>query len=173
MPQWGTSTANESKPNWLTATQLENCYAVPGGWAIKRADGTEEILVAIRTLDTRLGAPTITKVAFSGALNAGATGVIKVSYNEKVLVTGTPTLVVTGSVAGAVTATYASINTNSTILSFNYTVPAAGNVLRVAAQSLVVTGATIKEAKAPSTLDAEVTISSAVSTAAGTKTTVA
>lgn len=173
MPLWGTSAANESKPKYLTDEQKEQCYATGAGWAIKRPDGEEEILVSIRGLSTRLAAASITEVKFaSGSYVAGATKSVKVSFNEKVAVTGNPTLVVTGSVAGAVTATYASTNANGTVLTFNFTVPAADNVLTVGAQSVSLAGGTIVEQAAGATA-ASLVITSAVATAAGSKTAVA
>jgi len=175
MPLWGTSTSNENKPLWLTQEEQENCYATAEGWVLKHPGrGTEELLVAVRGLDTGLAAPSITKIVFgSGSYVVGTSATVKVSYNEKVTVTGTPTLVVTGSVAGAITASYSSINATGTTLTFTFTVPDAGNDLTIGAQSVVITGATIKEAKAPGTTNADVAITSDVGTAAGTKTSVA
>lgn len=175
MPLWGTSTANENKPLWLTQEEQENCYATPAGWVLKHPGrGTEELLVTVRGLDTGLAAPTINKVVFgNGTYVAGTTATVRVSYNEKVVVTGTPTLVVTGSVAGAITASYTSTNAAGTTLVFSFTVPAAANVLTVGTQSVVVAGASIKEAKAPGTLDATVTVAAGVASGAGSKTAVA
>ena len=62
MAQWGTSTSNESKPNWLTDEQKERTYATEAGWTIKQKGGVEEVLVAVRGLGTRLSAASITEV---------------------------------------------------------------------------------------------------------------
>lgn len=172
---WGTSAATglEHKPVWLTDTQKESTYATKDGWVYKRKDGTEEVLVAIRGLNTRLAAATITSVAFgTGTYTAGTTKTVKVQFNEKVTVTGTPTLVVTGSVAGSITASYASTNTAGDTLTFSFTVPAADNTLSVGAQSVSLAGGTIVETGITPTVNAALTISSTVATAAGTKTTV-
>lgn len=172
---WGTSaiTGLEHKPVWLTDTQKESTYATKDGWVYKRKDGTEEVLVAIRGLNTRLAAATITSVVFgNGTYTAGTTKTVKVQFNEKVTVTGTPTLVVTGSVIGAVTASYTSTNSAGDTLTFSFTVPAAGNVLSVGAQSVSLAGGTIVETGISPTVNASLTISSTVAGAAGTKTTV-
>lgn len=179
---WGTSatTGLEHKPNWLVDSlnplrdqQKENTYATKDGWVYKRKDGTEEVLVAIRGLNTRLAAATVTSIVFgSGAYTAGTTKTVRVQFNEKVTVTGNPTLVVTGSVAGSVTATYSSTNAAGDTLVFSFTVPAAGNTLSIGAQSVLLAGGTITETGIDPTVNASLTVSSTVAAAAGTKTTV-
>lgn len=170
MSQWGTSTSNESKPNWLTDEQKERTYATEAGWTIKQKGGVEEVLVAIRGLGTRLGTASITEVKFgTGTYTAGATRTVKVSFNEAVAVTGNPTLVVTGSVSGDVTATYASISANNTVLTFNFTVPAAGQTLSIGAQTVALAGGTIND---PASAAADRVVSLSIAQGAGTKTTV-
>lgn len=172
---WGTSSATglEHKPVWLTEAQKERTYATKDGWAIKRSDGTEEILVSIKGLNTRLSSATITGVSFvNGTYTAGTTKSVKVQFNEKVTVTGSPRLVVTGSVAGAVTATYASTNTAGDTLTFTFIVPAAGNTLSVGAQSIALAGGTITETGITPTVNADLLISATVAASASTKTTV-
>lgn len=170
MSQWGTSTSNESKPNWLTDEQKERTYATAAGWTIKQEGGVEEVLVAVRGLGSRLGSASISEVRFgSGTYAAGTTKSVKISFNEAVAVTGSPTLVVTGSVAGAITATYASINATNNVLTFNFTVPAAGQNLSVGAQTIALAGGTIND---PSAVAADRTIALAAGQGAGTKTTV-
>lgn len=172
---WGTSSATglEHKPVWLTETQKESTYATKDGWVYKRKDGTEEVLVAVRGLNTRLSSASITAVTFAtGTYTGGGTKSVKVQFNEKVTVTGSPTLVVTGSVAGAVTATYASTNAAGDTLTFSFTVPDAGDTLSVGAQSVSLDGGTITETGITPTVNADLAISSTVAAAAGTKTTV-
>jgi hypothetical protein len=173
--QWGTSTDIDNKPNWLVDTprdqQKENTYAGKGGWTLKRKDGTEEILVAVRGLNGRLQSANVTQVVFSsGAYTAGTTKTIRVSFDEQVVVTGTPRIAVTGSVVGAITANY--VSTKDNVLTFSFTVPAAGNVLSVAAQTINLNGGTIVDGSTTPTVNVTLTISSTIATAAGTKTAV-
>ena len=175
MASWGTSTNLEKKPTWLTEAQKESCYATPAGWVFKRKDGEEEVLVAIKglSLAERLAAATITDIVFAtGTYTAAGTKSVKVSFNEKVTVTGSPTLIVTGSVAGAITATYASTNAAGTTLTFNFTVPASGNVLSVGAQSVALAGGTVVETGVTPTVNASLVVTAGVASAAGTKTAV-
>lgn len=174
---WGTGTNGAGKPNWLTSggryNQLDNCYATAAGWVLRHPDGTEEVLVAIRGLDlgtAKLGVPVIDSVTFGGSKTHAGVGTVKVRFNEQVAVTGNPTLLVSTTVGGpTVTATYASINAGKNILTFNYTVPAAGAVVSIAAQSVSLAGGTIKHAEAleASPDNANLAISSGLATAAG------
>lgn len=149
MPLWGGSTTDESKPKWLTEEEKANCYATPAGWVYKQPNGTEEILVAFRGLATELGAPTISAVYFA---NTAATYVqghtnayVAVVYNEKVVVSGSPTLNVNGSDTDA-TATYTSGSGTNKLL-FKFTVPSV-------AQTLQIDGQTITTAQANNLVDA-------------------
>lgn len=169
---WGVKSGqSEMKPNWLTDKQKENTVATNAGWVLRHNSGIEETLVAVANLKSKLGAASITEVKFgTGAYTAGAVRSVRVTFNEKVTVTGSPTLVVTGSVIGAVTATYASTTGQGNVLVFNFTVPAAGNTLSVGAQSVTLAGGTITETGVTPTVNAELTISAAVASGAGTKT---
>lgn len=105
---WGSNTSNESKPNWRhleTAVEGEEplknrVIATEKGWAIQRPWGNE-VIVAIGGLNTNLGAPTIAELfLLSDAEIANAVAQVAevlVQFNEPVLVTGTPTLVLLGS----------------------------------------------------------------------------
>lgn len=42
--------SNQKKPAWIRKQDLENVYATSRGWVLKRANGSEELLVAIRGL---------------------------------------------------------------------------------------------------------------------------
>jgi hypothetical protein len=175
---WGTSSAagQEQKPNWLTDEEKENCFATSAGWVLRHPDGTEELLVAVAglSLEAKLSAASITAIRFAnGIYTEGTTKVIRVQYNEKVTVTGTPTLTVTGSVAGAITASYVSTNTAGDTILFEFVVPAAGDTLTIGAQSINITGDTITETGVTPTINGEVVISADVATAAGSKLTVA
>ena len=85
---------------------------------------------------TLLGEADITAVFFEQeALSQGDTGTVVVIYNEQVDVSGTVTLAVTGSVTGAITATYAR-GTGSNRLEFDFTVPSQAEVLSIADQTI-------------------------------------
>lgn len=171
MPLWGTKSGYEFMPNWLNDAEKENCYATAAGWVLKHPNGTEELLVSIAGLATGIGVPTITGVKFaSGFYIVGATKQVKVTYNEPVLITGTPTLTIADSEGNNATASFVSANATNTVLTFEFVVQAGSETLSVAAQNVAKPGgATIKE-RLPGTADAEVAISSGVSTAAKTKT---
>jgi hypothetical protein len=94
---WGIKSGDEAKPNWLTDDEKENTFASNSGWVLRHASGIEETLVAIADLKSRLGAASITEVKFgTGTYTAAGTKTVRVTFNEKVTVTGSPTLVVTG-----------------------------------------------------------------------------
>lgn len=170
---WGIKAGNEDKPSWLNDAQKENTFATNAGWVLRHNSGIEETLVAIANLKSKLGAASITEVKFgTGTYTAGTTKTIRVTYNEKVTVTGSPTLVVTGSVDGAIAATYTSTAGQGNVLVFSFTVPAAANVLTVGAQSIDLDGGTVVETGVTPTVDADLAISAAIAAAAGTKTAV-
>ena len=129
---------------------LEDCFATEHGWVLRHYKGTDkatarywdELLVAIGGLaggtsaTTLLGEADITAVFFEQeALSQGDTGTVVVIYNEQVDVSGTVTLAVTGSVTGAITATYAR-GTGSNRLEFDFTVPSQAEVLSIADQTI-------------------------------------
>ena len=169
MPLWGKTTTDESKPKWLDNVNknglAEDCFATEAGWVLRHYKGTDknaavaagdywdEILVAIGGLaggastTAGLGAATITGVFFEQeSLAQGATGTVVVVYNELVdVAVSNPTLVVTGSVTGAVTATYAR-GTGLNRLEFDFTVPSATETLSIGAGSITLAGSsTIKD----------------------------
>ena len=173
MGLWGTAAGSEHKPNWLTPAQKERCYATPHGWVLDHPNGTQETLVCVRGLSgaARLAAASVTGITFSkGTYARSANKTITVVFNEKVTVTGNPTLTLTTTGAAAtITATYASTNATGTTLTFSLTVPDEAGVISVGAQSITLAGGTIKE-QAAGALDADLVITSDVATAAGTKT---
>ena len=169
MPLWGKTTTDESKPKWLDNVNknglAEDCFATEAGWVLRHYKGTDkntavaagdywdEVLVAIGGLaggastTAGLGAATITGVFFEQeSLAQGATGTVVVVYNELVdVAVSNPTLVVTGSVTGAVTATYAR-GTGLNRLEFDFTVPSQTETLSIGAGSITLAGSsTIKD----------------------------
>ena len=179
MPLWGKTTSDESKPKWLDNvnknSKAEDCFATESGWVLRHYKGTDkntavangdywdELLVAIGGLagagstTEGLGAATITGVFFEQeSLSQGDTGTVVVVFNELVTVANSPTVVVTGSSTGAVTATYAR-GTGLNRLEFDFTVPSATETLSIAAQTIGTAGsATIKDSG--QTVDADLTI---------------
>ena len=96
MALWGITDADEAKPKWLTAVQKRNVYATAGGWTQLNGKGLEEVICAIGGLSGRLNAADITEVLFTAAsyVNGSRTISVDVVFNEKVVVAGTPRLVV-------------------------------------------------------------------------------
>ena len=117
---WGITSGNEDKPNWLTDEEKENTFATNAGWVLRHASGIDETLVALPNLKVRLGAASVTEVRFAGGTYVeGTSKTVRVTYNEKVTVTGNPTMVVTGT-AGAITATYSSTSGQGNVLVFAF-----------------------------------------------------
>lgn len=172
---WGTGVnGNEDKPSWLNDEEKERCYATPAGWMLKHPGGAEELLVAVKglSLASKLGTATIDKVTFqSGTFEQSQAYTIKVRFNEQVAVTGNPTLSITSSAGVPLVATYASINTNKNILTFNFTTAAEATTLTVDAQSITLAGGTINEVTngLQGTVAASLAISAEVAEAAGEK----
>ena len=96
MALWGTTDADEAKPKWLTAEQKRSVFATAGGWTVLNGKGLEEVICAIGGLSGALNAADVTEVRFvqSGYINGSRTISVDVIWNEKVVVTGTPRLVV-------------------------------------------------------------------------------
>ena len=175
MPLWGKTTSDESKPKYLDNVNknglAEDCFATEEGWVLRHYKGSDkntarywdEVLVSIGGLagagstTEGLGAATITGVFFEQeSLAQGATGTVVVVFKELVTVANSPTVVVTGSSTGAVTATYAR-GTGLNRLEFEFTVPSATETLSIAAQTIGTAGsATIKDSG--QTVDADLTI---------------
>ena len=175
MPLWGKTTSDESKPKYLDNVNknglAEDCFATEEGWVLRHYKGSDkntarywdEVLVSIGGLagaastTEGLGAATITGVFFEQeSLSQGDTGTVVVVFNELVTVANSPTVVVTGSTTGAVTATYAR-GTGLNRLEFDFTVPSATETLSIGAQTIQTPpGATIKDSG--QTVDADLTI---------------
>ena len=141
MPTWGTTaTSDDNKPNWLTAAQLEQCYATSAGWVLKQPGGMEEILVAIGGLSTDLGTANITSVSFASLLQSTAAGTVTVYYDEKIEInSGTPTLAITNSTGADVTSSGVSLDAEGNGLVFAFTI-AEGAVSGTPALTVAGTG---------------------------------
>lgn len=165
MALWGTSTADESKPKYLSEEEKANTYATNRGWVYKRPDGTEELLVTARGLETSLGAASISSVYFANTAasytQGNANSYVIVTYNEKVTVTGVaPSLHVLGSTANA-TATYQSGSGTSKLL-FKFTTPNATQTLSIPAQTINLAAANVITETANSSINASPTFASSV-----------
>ena len=191
MALWGTTvTADESKPKWLTAAQKKEAFATDRGWVVLNGKGNEEVLCSIGGLaggtsgTAGLGAATITATDFvteTFDVSAGGNIDVRVIYNEKVTVTGNPTVAITNDQAGggsaaALTAAYLS-GTGTNRLTFRITIGAAGStvvaddVLSIGAQNVALAGGTLKDTG--TTLNSLVAVSAAAGAAAGTLTAIA
>ena len=144
MPLWGASTSDESKPKNLTAEEKSRTFATTRGWEIRRPDGTDEVIVAIRNLSAaeKLAAATISQVFFTAnSYSTGATGTVRVVWNERVTPTTTGTLSVTatalnGTSVSTITATRNG-NGGPNYVNFNFTVPSVtGTTLTIGAQTI-------------------------------------
>ena len=64
MALWGISDSDESKPKFLTDAQKKEVYATSSGWVQEnpKTGATDEVLVAIKSLATGIGAADITEI---------------------------------------------------------------------------------------------------------------
>ena len=191
MSSWGATTTDEAKPKYLTDVEKRDVYATTAGWTAAAGgnpDGAREVLVAIRNLSggtantAKLAAATVSSVNWNIDTfdkSAGGTLSITVNYNEAVDVVttgGTPTMAVAGTGGRNHVLDY-STGTGTNRLTFIEPIAAANaatnadDVLSVAAQNITLNSGTIKD-KGAST-NAQVAVSAAKGTAAGTITVVA
>ena len=194
MSNWGATDADESKPKYLTAAQKKEVFANASGWVVEagskmtgngRTGADPEVLVAMSSLTTNLGAADITQIEWittAADKSAGFTLSALVRFNEAVDVTGTPQVSVTngnegtGSGRGPHLLSYAS-GTGSNELTFSLVVAAADaatnadDVLSIGANALGLNSGTIKDA-GTSTVST-ITSVAGIGTAAGTLTVVA
>ena len=164
MSSWGATDADEAKPKWLTAAQKRDTYATSKGWIYKDPNtGLEEVIVAIGNLSSaaKLNIADVTSVVFATTSFGEAAGGnidITVVYNEKITVTGTPTITVTNSQAGSgtdatFTAAYQSGSTTNK-LTFRKTYAAGhggvaeDDVLSIATQNIALAGGTLVDGEA-------------------------
>lgn len=156
MALWGITTADESKPKYLTQEEKNRTIAKQDGWNLRTTIGAriqDEILVAttpgangVNFLSTALAEATISAVHFAASTyeQTDAAKVVVV-YNELVNVTGGETLVVTGSVTGAITAT-AAAQTGVNQVEFDFTVPSATETLSIGAQTITLNAGAVVDA---------------------------
>ena len=194
MSNWGATDADESKPKYLTAAQKKEVFANASGWVVEagskmtgngRTGADPEVLVAMSSLTTNLGAADITQIEWittAADKSAGFTLSALVRFNEAVDVTGTPQVSVTNGNEGTGTGrgphllSYAS-GTGSNELTFSLVVAAADaatnadDVLSIGANALGLNSGTIKDA-GTSTVST-ITSVAGIGTAAGTLTVVA
>ena len=194
MSGWGATDADESKPKYLTDAQKKEVYANEKGWVVEagstmtgngRTGADPEVLVAMSSLQTNLGAADITEIEWittAADKSAGFTLSARVRFNEEVDVTGTPQLSVTngnqgtGSGRGPHVLSYAS-GTGSNELVFSLVIAAANaatnadDVLSFGANPLALNSGTIRD-KGTST-NSTITSAAGIGTAAGTITVVA
>ena len=194
MSNWGATDADESKPKYLTAAQKKEVFANASGWVVEagskmtgngRTGADPEVLVAMSSLATKIGAADITQIEWittAADKSAGFTLSALVRFNESVDVTGTPQVSVTNGNEGTGTGrgphllSYAS-GTGSNELTFSLVVAAADaatnadDVLSIGANALGLNSGTIKDA-GTSTVST-ITSVAGIGTAAGTLTVVA
>ena len=184
MALWGNTAADEAKPKFFTAEQKKTVFATDRGWVQLNGKGLEEVICAIGGLSTSIAGADITSTDFVTTafdVSAGGNIDVRVIYNEKVTVTGSPTLVITNNQAGSgsaatKTATYQS-GSGTNRLVFRCTIGAGGStvaaddVLSIGAQNIALAGGALKDTG--TTVNSLVAISAAAGSAAGTLTAVA
>ena len=191
MPIWGATDSDESKPKYLTTAQKKEVYANASGWVVEsgstqsgndNTSATPEILVAIGSLATSLGAADITEIDWittAADKSDGFSLSVRVFFNEPVDVStsgGTPYLAITngnegsGSGRGPHNLPYAS-GTGTNELVFTLAIAAgnaatnANDVLTVGTNAIALNSGTIKDAGLST--NSTITNSSAIGTAAG------
>ena len=194
MSNWGATDADESKPKYLTTAQQKEVFASARGWEVEagskqtgngRTTADSEVLVAMSSLATKIGAADITGIEWittAADKSAGFTLSAQVRFNEAVDVTGTPQVSVTNGNEGTGTGrgphllSYAS-GTGSNELTFSLVVAAADaatnadDVLSIGANALGLNSGTIKDKG--KTQVSTITSVAGIGTAAGTLTVVA
>ena len=178
MSLWGNSDADEAKPKWLTAAEKKLTFATAKGWVFKKSDNhQEEVLCAIGELATSIGQADITSIDWvSTAFDKSDGGTLSatVTFNEKVTVSGTPTLSVSnnGSGRGPHLLAYAS-GSSTNKLTFSLAIGAAnaatnaGDVLSFGANPLAHAGGSTIVDRAEGG-NATITSAASIGTAAGT-----
>ena len=190
MGSWGATTADESKPKYLTDVEKRDCYADSTGWTVAaggngNAAAQRETLVAIGGLaggtstTAGLGKGTISSINWNISAfdkSEGGTLSVTVNYNEEVDVTGTPRITVVNDTKANHTLAYAS-GTGTNRLTFTLAIAGgnnatgAGNVLSIGANAMGLNGGTVKDKG--TNLNANITNSAGIGTGAGTITVVA
>ena len=182
MSLWGNSDADEAKPKWLTAAEKKLTFATAKGWVFKKSDNhQEEVLCAIGELATSIGQADITSIDWVTTAfdkSDGGTLSATVTFNEKVTVSGNPTLSVTngnqgsGSGRGPHVLVYAS-GSSTNKLTFSLAIGAANaatnasDVLSFGANPLAHAGGSTIVDRAEGG-NATITSAASIGTAAGT-----
>ena len=175
MSLWGNSDADEAKPKWLTAADKKLTYATARGWVYKKsANHQEEVIAAIGALATSIGQADITDIEWVTTAfdkSDGGTLSVKVIFNEKVTVTGTPQLTVVNDTNANHTLSYASGSTTNELvfelaIGANNAATSAGDELSIGANAISLNGGTIVDTAGGG--NATITNSGAIGTAAGT-----
>jgi len=175
MALWGNTDADEAKPKWMTSAEKADVFATDRGWVKLNGKGLEEVICSIGGLSTAVGGADINTAAFVSTafdVSAGGNIDVRLTFNEKVTVTGSPTIAITNSQAGggsaaSLSATYQS-GTGTNKLVFRHTIGAGGStvsaddVLSIAVQNIALAGGSIK--------DTGTTVNSGVAVVAGTAT---
>lgn len=157
MPLWGGSSADESKPKWLTIDQKANTFATNSGWVYRHPSGDEEVIACGKNFATIFVEPTITKVRLRNRSTAASPFVFVVSYNEEVSVntaSGLPYFEIEGDddslAANAFfTSLYPASLSASQSLIFTYTPAANTSVnanIAISSVSILANGASIVDA---------------------------
>ena len=164
MSLWG----NDIKPKNLTDEEKKEVYATAQGWvreagSILSGNGNPnadpEVLVAIGGLATNMGSADITEIEFvTTSISAAAGGNIdvRVRFNERVDITGTPQVTVTNDQTGGgadatFTADYNS-GTGTNEIVFRATIDpilgsiAENDVLAIGVNAVALNGGSIKDA---------------------------
>ncbi len=175
MSLWGNSDADEAKPKWLTAADKKLTYATARGWVYKKsANHQEEVIAAIGALATSIGQADITDIEWVTTAfdkSDGGTLSVKVIFNEKVTVTGTPQLTVVNDTNANHTLSYASGSTSneltfSLVIAAGNAATSAGDVLSIGANAVSLNSGTIVDTSEGG--NATITSSAGIGTAAGT-----
>jgi|TARA_B110000263_G_scaffold75624_1_gene66090 hypothetical protein len=166
MPLWGKAAAGTQaqKPKFIGTTEgavynKQGVYATNEGWAIntkasKNASASPEILVAMGGLGTTLAAPSITSMRFTAAAITGGsrTVSVQVTYDERVTVTGSPTVSIangnqgSGSGRGPHVCVYASgSGTNRLTFTKASETVATSDVLTLGGANILLAGGTVKD----------------------------
>jgi hypothetical protein len=155
MSLWGVGVGgDESKPKFLHVGNIgynndpNRAYATQSGWVYDHEFAEEELLVAISGLSDSLLNSNVVALEWGAKFTdiyGGETQNVIVVYNEKITVVGNPTLLLTSSAGGTVTATFASASKNK--LTFAFAVPASiATTLSIGTQDINLAGGTLSDA---------------------------
>jgi hypothetical protein len=150
MPLWGGGLNGlVSLPKNLTDEQKTRVYADNRGWNIIRpghrdyqAGRTDtpkgEVLVSVNSLATNIGSSNITAAYFvDTSYSTGATGKVRVHWDQLIVPTTTGTLLVRNLNSGTTITATRTGNTSSNFIEYAFTAPSVtGIVLSIGAQTI-------------------------------------